>query len=384
MLDERYSRHGLIDWFSQERVQSARFIVIGAGAIGNEVIKNLALLGAGRIDIHDFDHIERHNLTRSVLFREDDVGRTKAEVAAERARALDPAVDARAVPGDFWTTLGFDALRAADAVIGCVDNFEARIRLSRLCRLAGVNLIDAAVDTRYACVELYPFALDGDAACYECTLPPGVYARMAQRFSCAGLRRRGMVERTIPTTILTSSLAGALAVSAAMRLLHGTQAGPSRRIMADTVGGQTTAPLARNPCCPGCGDLFGTIRIVAADPVVAPPRWAIDPTVALRFSDPMISRARCSACGHDLDAGGPRRLRLARAHDERLSVCPACGGAMAVELRDQFGLDELAAEFAGARIPARLAVVDTAEASVVLDFLGQGGGEGESAATDPS
>jgi molybdopterin/thiamine biosynthesis adenylyltransferase len=369
MLDERYSRHGLIDWFSQDRVQSARFAVIGAGAIGNEVIKNLALLGAGRISIHDFDRIERHNLTRSVLFRENDIGRTKAEVAAARARELDPAVDARAIPGDFWTTLGFDTLRATDCVIGCVDNFEARIRLSRLCHLAGVNLIDVAIDTRHACVEVFPFAVDNACACYECTLPAGVYTRIAQRYSCAGLRRLGLLERQTPTTILTSSLAGALAVSAVMRLLHGTEAGPARRIMADTVGQQSSVPLRRSDICPGCGDLFGAVHIVKADPVIARPNLPIDPGFVLRFSDAMISRAQCMACGHDIDGGGTRQLRLARAHDERLGVCPACGGEMVVEVRDQFSLAELAAEFAHARIPARLAVFETEASSVVLDFM---------------
>ena len=61
MSHDRYSRHALIGWFSQDRVRRARFIVAGAGAIGNEVIKNLALLGAGHVAVHDFDRIEVHN-----------------------------------------------------------------------------------------------------------------------------------------------------------------------------------------------------------------------------------------------------------------------------------------------------------------------------------
>ena len=67
MRTQRYRRHDLIDWFSQERVAAARIAVIGAGAVGNEVVKNLVLLGVGAIDVFDFDVVELHNLTRSVL-----------------------------------------------------------------------------------------------------------------------------------------------------------------------------------------------------------------------------------------------------------------------------------------------------------------------------
>ena len=68
--DGRFHRQTLIEWWDQERVAAARFLVIGAGAIGNEVLKNLALLGAGRVLVYDMDKVERSNLSRAVLFRE--------------------------------------------------------------------------------------------------------------------------------------------------------------------------------------------------------------------------------------------------------------------------------------------------------------------------
>ena len=102
MLDprrtQRYRRHDLIDWFSQEQVSAARVAVIGAGAVGNEVVKNLALLGCGTIDVFDFDVVELHNLTRSVLFREADVGRWKAEVVAARTAELERFYESELVP----------------------------------------------------------------------------------------------------------------------------------------------------------------------------------------------------------------------------------------------------------------------------------------------
>ena len=60
----------LLSWFKMEKVKNARILVAGAGALGNEVIKNLALFGVGHIFVVDFDRIEISNLTRSILFRE--------------------------------------------------------------------------------------------------------------------------------------------------------------------------------------------------------------------------------------------------------------------------------------------------------------------------
>ena len=81
--EDQYSRLKLIPWWNQDRLSNAKIMVVGAGAIGNELIKNLTLLGIGKILIYDMDTIENTNLTRSVLYRRKDVGRYKAEVAAE-------------------------------------------------------------------------------------------------------------------------------------------------------------------------------------------------------------------------------------------------------------------------------------------------------------
>ena len=88
----RYERQEMVSWASHAHLKKQKIAVLGAGAVGNEVIKNLSLFGVGRIDVYDFDNIETHNLNRSVLFRDADVGRNKAQVAAERAAKIDPNV----------------------------------------------------------------------------------------------------------------------------------------------------------------------------------------------------------------------------------------------------------------------------------------------------
>jgi molybdopterin/thiamine biosynthesis adenylyltransferase len=366
MLDprraQRYRRHDLIDWFSQEQVSAARVAVIGAGAVGNEVVKNLALLGCGTIDVFDFDTVELHNLTRSVLLRESDAGRNKAEAVAERARDLDPHVTVRAVPGDFWDTLGLGRLRGYDCAVAAVDNFEARLRLNQLCLIARVNLVNAGLDSRWAAVESFPFAAANDVACYECTLPESAYARVAERYSCGGLRRRARIERRIPTTTITASVAGALAASAALRL--GAEAGPqARRRLIDTVGGAGSASvIERRAGCPGCS-LFARPPLV----VQIRNRWATWHTgkgldlesVAgqpVQLSDALITDYECAGCG-PLEEAAQYVGRRAAAFDDGIATCPRCAApAVRVGIRDTFTVGELMTRFGESRVPARFAL----------------------------
>ena len=125
--DDRYSRLRLIAWWDQDKLAAAKVLVVGAGALGNEVLKNLALLGVGTVYVADFDEIEESNLTRSVLFRHKDCGRPKAEAAADAVRDINP--DTKVVPmlANIVTDVGLGLFRDVDVVIGCLDNREARL-----------------------------------------------------------------------------------------------------------------------------------------------------------------------------------------------------------------------------------------------------------------
>ncbi|NJN74941.1 MAG: ThiF family adenylyltransferase [Synechococcaceae cyanobacterium RL_1_2] len=88
--EHRYSRHDLIPWWVQQKIAVSKIFVAGVGAIGNEVLKNLALMGFGHLTIVDFDEVSLSNLTRSVLFREEDQGQSKVEAAKRRLLELNP------------------------------------------------------------------------------------------------------------------------------------------------------------------------------------------------------------------------------------------------------------------------------------------------------
>src|SRR6266550_3462106 len=102
LIDEsdRYGRLRLIPWWRQERLRAAKVLVIGAGALGNEILKNLALLGVGNVLVVDLDTVENSNLSRSVLFREADCGRAKAQVAVDAARQIYPEMRTQALRGN--------------------------------------------------------------------------------------------------------------------------------------------------------------------------------------------------------------------------------------------------------------------------------------------
>src|SRR5436309_2540858 len=91
--EDRFERFRLIGWWDQRRLARAKALVVGAGALGNEIIKNLALLGWGNLLIADKDHVENSNLSRSVLYRERDNGKSKAEVAARAAKEIYPGIN---------------------------------------------------------------------------------------------------------------------------------------------------------------------------------------------------------------------------------------------------------------------------------------------------
>ena len=114
----------LLSWFKKERVKNARVLVAGAGALGNEVVKNLALFGVGNIYVVDFDKIEISNLTRSVLFREEDAFNHsyKAEIVAKRAREINPQINVIPIVGNLFSEVGFGLYKSVDVIIGCLDS----------------------------------------------------------------------------------------------------------------------------------------------------------------------------------------------------------------------------------------------------------------------
>ena len=216
----RFARFNLISWWEQERLANAKVLVIGAGALGNELLKNLALLGVGQVVIADMDRIELSNLSRSVLYRAEDCGRFKAEVAAERAMELYPEMKVYPLVINVVYGLGLGVYRWADVILGGLDNREARVAMNQAAARAGKVWIDGAIERLDGVVRVFDPA---NGPCYECTMNATDWKMLEARRSCALLTRDEMEQGKVPTTPTTASIIAAIQCQEALKLLHGME-----------------------------------------------------------------------------------------------------------------------------------------------------------------
>lgn len=208
----------LLSWFKKERVRNARVIVAGAGALGNEVVKNLALFGVGHIYVVDFDRIEMSNLTRSVLFREDDANAKayKADVVARRAMEINPQIRVIPIVGNLFSDVGLGLYRAADVIIGCLDSRIARYQLNRMAMRAGKTWIDGSIENLTGTVRVFTPGVN----CYECSLSKEEFSQIMLRTGCADVVRTQASAGRVATTPVSASIVGAVEVQEAMKIIH--------------------------------------------------------------------------------------------------------------------------------------------------------------------
>ena len=208
----------LLSWFKKEKVRDARVLVAGAGALGNEVVKNLALFGVGHIYVVDFDQIEITNLTRSVLFREEDAinHAYKAEIVAKRAMEINPQIKVTPIVGNLFSEVGLGLYRSVDVVIGCLDSRIARYLLNRLSFRAGKTWIDGSIENLTGTVRVY----SPGVSCYECGLSREEFTNIMLRTGCADVVRNQGSAGRVATTPISASIVGALQVQEAMKVIH--------------------------------------------------------------------------------------------------------------------------------------------------------------------
>ena len=215
--EERYSRFSKIKWWDQNLLTESKVLVVGAGALGNEVLKNLALLGVGHLIVVDFDLVETSNLSRSVLFRPGDEGKPKAEVAELAIRELSPHSRVLSLTGPLQSVLGLGYFRWADVVVGAVDNREARVFINTACAKVGRPWFDAGIDVLDGVVRgFWP----PETPCYECTMSKADWDELERRRSCALLARAAGAEGGVPTTPTTASILGGIQAQEVVKYLH--------------------------------------------------------------------------------------------------------------------------------------------------------------------
>lgn len=170
----RYNRQILMpqwDIAAQEKIRAAKVLIVGMGGLGCPVSLYLASAGVGELWLADFDTVEESNLQRQVLFREEDIGHSKAEAAARQLAKVNPHVTlkplVRALDADSLPALVADV----DLVLDCTDNFSTRDAVNRACVMAGKPLVSAAAIGMSG--QLSVFHGQGDRPCYRCLYPEG-------------------------------------------------------------------------------------------------------------------------------------------------------------------------------------------------------------------
>jgi|GEM_PF-483025 len=219
-LDSPYHRQGLIPWWRQSVVRNAKIFVMGAGAIGNETLKNLALLGVSNIFICDMDTIEMSNLSRTLLFRRGDEDKLKAEVAAQRLKEMSPDQDFKVdyFCGDVMYELGIGLFRRFDIVLGCLDNDATRFFIDKQCALFNKPWINAGIGGLNWTLQVVN---SQKSACFHCGYSPEIVTQIISRkASCGKTIVSDLNEGKIPTVQVASAFVSALQSQEAIKVLH--------------------------------------------------------------------------------------------------------------------------------------------------------------------
>lgn len=144
----RYQRQLMLNGFGkagQDKLLSSKVLVIGAGGLGCPALQYLAAAGVGRIGIVDFDEVELSNLQRQTLYVTEDVGKSKAETAGQKIKALNPEIRVDIFNEKIQTGNAFRLMSDYDIIVDGSDNFVTRYMVNDACVILGKPLVYGAV-----------------------------------------------------------------------------------------------------------------------------------------------------------------------------------------------------------------------------------------------
>ncbi|KAF1944528.1 hypothetical protein EJ02DRAFT_464112 [Clathrospora elynae] len=166
MARDKFARQSLGGTLHQ-RIKEARVLMVGAGGIGCELLKNLVLSGFGEIHVVDLDTIDLSNLNRQFLFRNEHIKKSKALVAKESAGRFNPSVTIEAYHDNIKEgQFNVAWFQTFSIVFNALDNLDARRHVNKMCLAASVPLIESGTTGFNGQVQVIK---KGETECYDCT-----------------------------------------------------------------------------------------------------------------------------------------------------------------------------------------------------------------------
>ncbi len=248
-----YSRQTILPQVDQERLKSARVLIVGAGGLGCPAISYLAGAGVGHLTIIDSDTLEESNLHRQVSFKHADLGQSKARLAAQRASDLNPYIHAVGEQIRIGRAEAEALVRDHDLVLDCTDNFLTKFMLNDASVRIGRPLITASIYQFEGQLTLIQPA----GPCLRCLWPT------APDEGCVGSCAETGVLGVLP------GFFGTLQATEAIKLLLGVPSPlqQGRMLIADLLTLEShSLAFPIGPSCPACGTGVPALDIEVLDP----------------------------------------------------------------------------------------------------------------------
>ena len=296
--------------------------VVGLGALGNEVLRFLGMVGVGRLLLIDHDFVEPSNLSRSILYSDSHcIGRNKVDAAAEILAVRFPIVHTRTLACEL-ADVGWEHFDDVRIVFSCVDSAHSRLQAAWLSTETGIPVCDGGIGSPSAGRGRVTWFPGRHAACFSCLLTPErragllATAHSATRSCLNGAEEPDGVRTSTPTL---ASVVAALQVEIGLRSLElGTTECSSTSIVLEPAPVIDRIVHPRSHACPWHGPLLRRVSAAGVEsPAALLARLSEAATLVLDY--PICTGAQCQKCGYNWQP--MHRLQRFR----RSADCPRCG-----------------------------------------------------------
>jgi molybdopterin/thiamine biosynthesis adenylyltransferase len=317
--------------YDPDVLRNATVSLVGVGALGQNILANLALSQVDRIYLVDFDKFESHNATRSPFFPNPTEsrrwGRAKVAIAAHKARQM---TSWSTVPEIYYANRPIQALgdapfRAAKLVVGAVDNRSARNYVGLKAAQHRIPLIEGGFSGSHVNATILLNQADTDP-CWFCNLYQKGDRNREIQLSCTRAAKLAEESGFIPAIQPAAAFLGAFMTDVTIQLLHGnTELGNSQVVMDVRTGRSSVADLQRDSKCTQCNsscDFALRVRVpedASCEQLLGEiERQVPHPVISLPFD--YVVRVGCAQCKQSIAVNQPDWVM------QELLFCRDCGG----------------------------------------------------------